>query len=216
MTETAYVLWTMPDDFYEKLQIPALPLPLLQEDLDQGLKAGFPFQLITHNLQDYLASQPGKAKAYQPVLARMAYEAGVSAGRHHQFEIANSYFKMACQYEPENATFLVNLGRSHYDLGDIFSAAAAYREAVTIFAAKFVPDVWLMLAKILFELGEHKAGEAAVEDYLTRLELLAPEHYLEFCEHGRQWSLRNEADPSMLTMFEDAISKAAPANEEEE
>ncbi len=202
MASKAYALLQMKDTFYQEFQIPALPLPLSMDDLDKGLKGSFPFKLISDNLLIYLAEHPQDSDAYAPVLARMAYEAGVSAGRQQQFEVANRYFEIARQAEPGNATILANLGRSYYDIGDLFNAAAAHQAAVTAYGTNFTPDTWLMLAKILYEMGEVKAGRAAVDDYLARLELLAPEHYAEIKGYGRQWCLHFKADPAMTALLE--------------
>lgn len=193
----------MTDEFYQQFQIPNLPLPMSAESLTSGINNNsFSFTAIADNLADYLADNPNEAPRYSQIVARMAYQAGVTEGQQGKHEDAGYYFTLAKQYEPYNVEIVAALALSYLHTGNYSRAIQEYEAVVGMMRSYgFSPQVWLTLANLYFNTGDARNGRRVVEDYFAQARDAQPEQYKELVEQGYQLCQQNGSHPAMTQMF---------------
>jgi len=193
----------MIDEFYQEFQIPNLPLPMSAESMVSELSSGaFSFASIADNLADYLADNPDEATRYSPIIARMAYQAGVGEGQQGKHEDAGYYFTMAKQYEPYNVDIVAALAMSYLNRGNNSRAIQEYEAVVGMMRSyAFSPQIWLTLANLYFNTGDARNGRRIVEDYFAQATDAQPEQYKELVEQGYQLCQQHGSNPAMTQMF---------------
>ncbi len=177
---------TLADAFYQQYEVPPLPVPFTPAQIATVLPGGHvPFSLVADNVAAFLASYPQARAMYAPLMARVAFEAGIYEGREGRFAAARAYLERAVDHAPDNLTVRGNLGRACLDTGDDGAAMDAFGFVRAALAGDgFLPDVWLGGVAALDRLGRGDERDEWARDYVRRSARFFPERGGELFAHA--------------------------------
>ena len=180
---------TLADAFYQTYEVPPLPVPFTPAEIASVLPAGqVPFTLVTDNLIAFLDEFPQARGVYAPLMARVAFEAGVFEGRGGRFAAARDYLQCSVDFAPDNLTVRGSLARAHLDLRDDDAALVVFdyvRRAID--GDGFLPDIWLGGVAALDRLGRAADRDEWARDYVRRVARFFPEREAELFAYASTW-----------------------------
>jgi hypothetical protein len=201
------------DELYEEYKIPKLPLPMKPDDLPSTLESGsIPIPLLVDNLIEYITENPEEREAYSPVIAGLAYQAGIAGNKPSERTGVVNYLRIAREYDPLSLPVIIKYGYKCLEMKDYPAALKEFKYAESLDPSlrSLTQWSWLGMACCHFLMGEVEDGEEVVKTLINKTKALEISQE-EFHDSMEIWLGMSRAfDPS--GKFEQAIRKYGGMN----
>ena len=169
-----FVFYELEAGLRDLLKLPPEPFPVRREIVPQIFAQQGPVNLLAmlREVQVFLQFNPDFAAIYAPLLAALAYLAGMAAAVEGEHEQALEIYTQGLAVEPESIALRSHLALSLHCLGRKMGAMAEL-ERVLAGAAEgtVLPLAWMLLARLCAEQGKH----ARAAELLEQVAVVVPE-----------------------------------------